>query len=107
MAAFSVEIWLLPFSPFFFSWLKLQNIPMYPKVLRVGLSREFLRSPAREPFRTQQFLNWPIAVHWLLTTFVPESALDATVRTLQTTSQNEGEDVRKFGRRLMLQTAAL
>jgi hypothetical protein len=93
--------------PFLRQLVKIANQSHVSEAALLWIVEDFLRSPARDAFRTQQFLNWPSAVHWLLTTYVPESALDSAVRTLQTTSQNQGEDVRKFGLRLQLQTAAL
>jgi hypothetical protein len=87
--------------------VKISNQSHVSEAALLWIVEEFLRSPARDAFRTQQFLNWTSAVHWLLTTYVTESALDAAFRTLQTTIQNQGEDVRKFGLRLQLQTAAL
>jgi hypothetical protein len=93
--------------PFLRQLVKIANQSHVSEAALLWIVEEFLRSPARDAFRTQQFLKWPSAVHWLLTKYVPESALDAAIRTLQTASQNQGEDVRKFGLRLHLQTAAL
>jgi hypothetical protein len=42
---FTVEIRLLPFYPFFVSWLKLQINLIYPKLLCFGLSRSFCDRP--------------------------------------------------------------
>ena len=68
---------------------------------------DFIRTPAKESFRSQQFDSWPTAVHWLLTTYAPESSLEIAVRRLQMTSQMSSESVRKFGLRLQLEAAAL
>jgi hypothetical protein len=61
---------------------------------------DFLRSPVKEAFRIQAHDTWPRAVHWLLTSYAPETALESAVRKLQTTSQGTGENVREFGLRL-------
>jgi hypothetical protein len=93
--------------PFLRQLVKIANQSHVSEASLLWIVKEVLRSPVRDAFRTQQFFNWPSPVHWLHTTYVPESALDSAVPTLQTTSQNQGEYVRKFGLRLQLQTAAL
>jgi hypothetical protein len=68
---------------------------------------DFLRTPAKEAFRSQTLDSWPAAVHWLLSTYAPEPALEAAIRQLQISGQNYGESVRQYGHRLQLEAAAL
>jgi hypothetical protein len=51
------------------------------------LLEDFLRSPAKEAFRLQSLETWPRAVHWMLTSYAPETNIEAAVRSLQATMQ--------------------
>jgi hypothetical protein len=67
---------------------------------------DFLLSPVKEAFRSQNLNTWPAAVHWLLVTYAPEQSLDAAMRRLQTQGQSPIETVRQFGLRLQLESAS-
>jgi hypothetical protein len=68
---------------------------------------DFIRTPAKESFQSQQFQSFPTAVHWLLMTYSSESSLEIALRNFQMTSQTSSENVRQFGLRLQLKAAAL
>jgi hypothetical protein len=93
--------------PFLLQLVKVANQSHVSEAALLWIMEDFIRSPAKEAFRSQQFMSWPGAVHWLLTTYVPESSLDKAVRKLQMTGQLPDEDVRRFGARLQLEAAAL
>jgi hypothetical protein len=57
-------------------------------------------------FRAQRPTTWPIAVHWLLTTYAAESLLDQALRKINTIAQFPSETVRAFGLRLQLEATA-
>jgi hypothetical protein len=93
--------------PFLAQVVKVANQTHISEAALLWIVDDFIRSPAREAFRSQEFSIWPEAVYWLLTTYVPESTLDNAVRTLQNSGQSVDESVRKFGTRLQLEAAAL
>jgi hypothetical protein len=67
---------------------------------------DFLRSPVKEAFRSQNLNMWPEAVHWLLVTYASEQTLDAALRRMQTNGQSATETVRQYGLRLQLESAS-
>ena len=68
---------------------------------------DFLRTPAKEAFHAQALDSWPAEVHWLLSTYVPESMLETAMRNMQVSGQRPLESVRAYGNRLQLDSAAL
>lgn len=68
---------------------------------------DFLRSPVKEAFRSQNLNTWPAAVHWLLLTYASEQMLDSALRRMQTNGQAPTENVRQYGLRLQLESASL
>jgi hypothetical protein len=71
------------------------------------LLEEFLRSPGKEAFRLQSLETWPSAVHWLLTSYAPETTIEATVRSLQITTQRPSDAVRDLGLRVQQEASRL
>jgi hypothetical protein len=71
------------------------------------LLEDFLRSPAKEAFRLQSLETWPRAVHWMLTSYAPETNIEAAVWSLQTTMQRPSEAVREFGLRVQQEASLL
>jgi hypothetical protein len=68
---------------------------------------DFMRPPVKGAFRAQRPTTWPIAVHWLLTTYAAESLLDQALRKINNIAQFRSETVRAFGLRLQLEATAL
>ena len=85
--------------PFLLQLVKVADQSYLSEAALLWIVEDFIRTPAKESFRSQQFDSWPTAVHWLLTTYAPESSLEIAVRRLQMTSQMSSEGVRKFGLR--------
>jgi hypothetical protein len=93
--------------PFLVQLVRVANQSHLSEATLLWIVDDFLRSPAKEAFRSNSFNSWPSAVLWLLTTYAPESALEVAVRRLQTTEQAPSETVRQFGLRLQVEAAAL
>jgi hypothetical protein len=93
--------------PFLLQLVKVSDQSYLSEAALLWIVEDFIRTPAKESFRSQQFESWPTAVHWLLTTYASESSLEIAVRNLQMTSQTSSENVRQFGLRLQLEAAAL
>jgi hypothetical protein len=85
---FSSEDPALVVLPFLRQLVKISNQSHLYEAALLWIVEEGLRSPARDAFRTQPFFNCTSAVHCILNTYVRESALDAAVRTSQTTIKN-------------------
>jgi hypothetical protein len=68
--------------PFLAQVFKVSNKTHLSEAALLWIVDDFIRSPAREAFRSQEFSIWPEIVYWLLTTYVPESTLDNAARTL-------------------------
>jgi hypothetical protein len=64
-------------------------------------------APCKEDFRMQAHKSWTEAVHWLLISYAPETALEQAVRKLQTSSQLSDENVRDFGLRVQDEASLL
>jgi hypothetical protein len=90
----------LVFLPFLTQIVRVSNQSHVSEAALLWLLEDFLRSPAKEAFRLQSFKTCPSAVHWLLTSYAPETTIEAAVRSLQTTTQRPSEAVRDFGLRV-------
>jgi hypothetical protein len=71
------------------------------------LLEDFLRSPTKEAFRLQSLETWHSAVHWLLTSYAPETAIEEAFRSLQRTTQRPTEKLRYFGLRVHKEASLL
>lgn len=104
---------------FFSGTPSLGVLPFLAQVVRVAdqtqiseatllwIFEDFLRSPVKESSRIQAHCSWPSAVHWLLSSYAPESALDSALRKLQAINQGSTESVRSFGLRLQSEASYL
>jgi hypothetical protein len=86
--------------PFLAQVVRVANQTHISEATLLWILENFLRSPVKEAFRVQAHDTWPSSIHWLLTSYAPETALESAVRGLQTTSQGASENVRDFGLRL-------
>jgi hypothetical protein len=75
--------------PFLTQIVRVYNQSHVSEASLLWLLEDFIRSPAKEAFRLQSLETWPSAVHWLLTSYAPETTIEAAVRSLQTTTQND------------------
>jgi hypothetical protein len=87
--------------------IRVANQSHMSEAMLLWVVEDFIQSPAKESFRSQHFNTWPMAVHWLLTTYAPETTLESAVRRIQTTGQAHTESVSEFGLRLQLEASAL
>ena len=93
--------------PFLMQIVRVSNQSHVSEAALLWLLEDFLRSPAKEAFRLQSLETWPSAVHWLLTSYAPETTIEAAVRSLQTTTQRLSETVREFGLRVQQEASLL
>ena len=93
--------------PFLTQLVRVADQSYLSEAILLWIVDDFIKTPAKEAFRAQAFDSWPAAVLWLLSTYVPESTLEAAVRRMQVTGQRPLESVRAFGNRLQMDSAAL
>lgn len=93
--------------PFLKQLVRVSDQSFMSEAVLLWIVDDFLRTPAKEAFRSQSLDSWPAAVHWLLSTYASEPALEAAVRQMQVTGQQGSESVRQYGSRLQLEAAAL
>ena len=93
--------------PFLSQVVRVANQTQMSEAILLWILEDFLRPPCKEAFRMQAHKSWPEAVHWLLTSYAPETALEQAVRRLQTSSQLPGENVRDFGLRIQSEASLL
>jgi hypothetical protein len=93
--------------PFLTQIVRVSNQSHVSEAALMWLLEDFLRSPAKEAFRLQSLETWPSAVHWLLTSYAPETAIEEAVRSLQKTTQRPTEKVRDFGLRVQQEASLL
>lgn len=93
--------------PFLSQLVRVADQSYLSEAILLWIVDDFLRTPAKEAFRAQALDSWPAAVHWLLSTYVPESMLETAMRNMQVSGQRPLESVRAYGNRLQLDSAAL
>ena len=93
--------------PFLKQLVRVADQSFLSEAVLLWIVDDFLRTPAKEAFRAQSLNTWPAAVHWMLSTYASETALEAAVRKIQVVGQQAGESVRQYGSRLQLEAAAL
>jgi hypothetical protein len=93
--------------PFLSQLVRVADQSYLSEAILLWIVDDFLRTPAKEAFRAQALDSWPAAVHWFLSTYVPESTLETAVRSMQVSGQRPLESVRAYGNRLQLDSAAL
>jgi hypothetical protein len=81
--------------PFLAQIVRVANQTHVSEATLLWILEDFLRSPVKESFRVQAHDTWPSAIHWLLTSYAQETALESAVRKLQTTSQGASDNVRE------------
>jgi hypothetical protein len=93
--------------PFLHQLIRVANQSHMSEAMLLWVVEDFIRSPAKESFRSQHFDSWGTAVHWLLTTYASETTLESAVRRIQTAGQAVNETVSEFGLRLQMEASAL
>ena len=93
--------------PFLTQLVRVADQSYLSEAILLWIVDDFIKTPAKEAFRAQAFDSWPAAVLWLLSTYVPESTLEAAVRRMQVAGQRPLESVRALGNRLQMDSAAL
>jgi hypothetical protein len=86
--------------PFLAQVVRVANQTHFSEATLLWILEDFRRSPVKEAFRVQAHDTWPSAIHWLLTSYAPETALESAVRKLHNTSQGASENVPDVGIRL-------
>jgi hypothetical protein len=92
--------------PFLHQLVRVADQSHMSEATLLWVAEDFLRSPVKEAFRSQNLSTWPEAVHWLLVTYASEQTLDAAMRQMQTNGQSPIENVRQYGLRLQLLSAS-
>jgi hypothetical protein len=93
--------------PFLTQIVRVSNQSHVSEEALLWLLEDVLCSPAKEAFRLQSLETWPRAVHWMLTSYAPETNIEAAVRSLQTNMQRPSEAVREFGLRVQQEGSLL
>lgn len=93
--------------PFLKQLVRVADQSFLSEAILLWVVDDFLRTPVKEAFRAQTLDTWPAAVHWLLTTYAPETSLESAVRKMQVAGQQLQEAVRQYGHRLQMEAAAL
>jgi hypothetical protein len=93
--------------PFLDQLVRVANQSHMSEATLLWVAEDFMRSPVKESFRSQHLSSWPAAIHWLLVTYAPGTAIETAVRLLQTAAQGSTETVRQYGDRIQIDAAAL
>jgi hypothetical protein len=62
--------------PFLHQLVRVADQSHMSEATLLWVAEDFIRSPGKEAFRSQNLNTWPEAVHWLLVTYASEQTLD-------------------------------